>query len=59
LNYCAHDYSPLDCAGLGCISDAGQMWFAFVFGGFDGGRQGEGNGRRLATGNLDSAAQQR
>jgi hypothetical protein len=35
------------------------MWFAFVFGGFDGGRKGEGNGRRLATGNLDFAAQQR
>jgi|GEM_PF-6295171 len=29
------------------------------FGGVDGGRRGGGNGRRLATGNLDLAAQQR
>jgi hypothetical protein len=35
------------------------IWFVFAFGGFDGGRRGRGNGRRLATGNLDLAAQQR
>jgi hypothetical protein len=28
------------------------IWFVFAFSGFDGGRQGGSNGRRLATGNL-------